>query len=66
MKVKELIEELQKYNPELEVIFNSCIKDTKKFAEFTPVPFVHMHDVWDQVSIYLGKPKKEEKKKINI
>ncbi|BBA51683.1 hypothetical protein FV113G1_20330 [Fusobacterium varium] len=66
MKVKELIEELQKYNPELEVIFNSCIKDTKKFAEFTPVPFVRMHDVWDQVSIYLGKPKKEEKKKINI
>lgn len=66
MKVKELIEELQKCNPESEVIFNSCIKDTKKFAEFTPVPFVHMHDVWDQVSIYLGKPKKEEKKKINI
>lgn len=65
MKVKDLIKELQQYNPELEVTFNSCIKETKRYTEFTPVPFIRMHDGWGPVNIYLGKQKKEEKKKQN-
>lgn len=66
MKVKDLIEELQKCNPELEVIFNSCIKDNKRFTEYTPVSVYNMFGDCDGFNIYLEKPKKVQKKKTNI
>ena len=59
MKVKDLIEELQKCNPESEIKFSSCIKAGKRFTEYTPVPIDIMTGDCDGFNIYLGKPKKK-------
>jgi len=57
MKVKEMIEELQKYNPEAEVIFNDTtwsedmvfaeMYDDPCYGDYGEVVFIHIYPEWD-------------------